>query len=103
MSGYPDPNYASMPSYPSDAGTSCENPKPGWYWEGGIFCNDVTINKNLQVLGNGTFGSMQVLDVSVTVGEIKYTQELFQNSYNGQYYYVLANALPKDFVPPAPN
>ena len=102
MSGYPDPNYASMPSYPSDAGTSCENPKPSWYWEGGTFCNDVTINGTLTVGTDAILNSLSVTNVSVNVGELTYSPYLFINNYDGHYYYILANQLPKGFVPPIP-
>ena len=94
MSGYPDPNYAPPDTYPSSVGESCENPKPAWFWKGGNFCEDVTIGGSL------TTSLLSVLADSVTVGGIQYQKTLFLNSYDGRYYYVLANKLPKDFVPP---
>ena len=45
MSGYPNPNYAPMPTYPSSVGESCDNPKPYWFWKGGTFCGDATRNE----------------------------------------------------------
>jgi hypothetical protein len=60
MSGYPDPNYGPLPDYPSDVGTSCQNPKPGWFWAGGTFCGDVTLNSNLSVAGLTTTSRLVV-------------------------------------------
>jgi len=60
VSGYPDPNYGPMPEYPSDLGTSCQKPKPGWFWDGGTFCNNVTINSNLTVAGTTTTSRLVV-------------------------------------------
>lgn len=51
MSGYPDPNYAPAPEYPSDAGLSCATPKPRWFYDGATFCDDVNIDGNLTVSG----------------------------------------------------
>jgi hypothetical protein len=94
MSGYPDPNYAPPDTYPSDVGTSCAKPKPRWFWEGGTFCKDVTI------LGPLTTSSLTVQLDSVTVGGSLYEKTLFQNPYDGRYYYVLAAKQPRNFVPP---
>jgi hypothetical protein len=51
MSSYPDPNYAPPPTYPSTEGESCADPKPNWFYGGGTFCDDVTIDANLSVAG----------------------------------------------------
>ena len=94
MSGYPDPNYAPPETYPSTVGESCENPKPYWFYKGATFCEDVTI------LGSLTTTTLTVQTDSVTVDGDQYEKTLFQNPYDGKFYYVLANKLPKDFVPP---
>lgn len=51
MSGYPDPNYGPLEEYPSNIGESCATPKPFWFYDGASFCNDVTINTDLSVMG----------------------------------------------------
>ena len=94
MSGYPDPNYAPPDTYPSTVGESCENPKPYWFYKGGTFCEDVTI------FGSLTTATLTVQEDSVTVGGDQYEKTLFRNPYDGRFYYVLANKLSKDFVPP---
>ena len=60
MSGYPDANYAPMPTYVTDVGESCANPCPYTYYDGGAFCSDVTINTNLSVVGEVAAGSLVV-------------------------------------------
>jgi YHS domain-containing protein len=96
MIGYPDPDYAGAPNYDVESGTGCGNAKPYAFWEGGTFCKDVTI------LGSLTTSSLEVDLEPVVVGDVQYEKTLFKNSYDGRYYYVLANKLPKDFVPPPP-
>lgn len=92
--GYPNANYSSAPEYPSDVGTGCGNPKPAWYWEGGTFCGNVTINQNLSVLQN-------IETTTLTIEGTPYTPTLFLNSFDGMFYKVLASApYPSDFVPP---
>lgn len=51
MNDYPDPNYGPLPGYPSNIGDSCATPKPRWFYDGAVFCNDVTINSDLSVSG----------------------------------------------------
>ena len=94
MSGYPNADYGGLPEYPSEVGTSCGNPKPAWYWEGGSFCNDVTIGGNLSVMGT-------VSTSKLVVSQTEFAPVLFLNPYDGLFYQVLASApYPSDFVPP---
>lgn len=93
MSGYPDANYAPMPSYPSSIGESCAKPCPYTYYDGGAFCSDVTINANLSVAGVVAAGSL-------LVGGTKFIPTLFVNPFDGLYYTVLASRQPSGFVPP---
>jgi hypothetical protein len=93
MTSYPDANYAPMPSYPSSIGDSCAKPCPYTFYDGGTFCSDVDINTNLSVAGSVAAGSL-------IVGGVSYKKTLFLNSFDGLYYYVLANKLPADFIPP---
>ena len=95
MSGYPDPNYAPLPTYPSDVGLSCDKPCPYTFYDGGTFCSDVTINTNLSVAGEVAAGSL-------IVGGTNFIPTLFLNHYDGHYYVVLANKKPDGFVPPTP-
>jgi hypothetical protein len=95
MSGYPDANYAPMPTYTSDVGLSCAKPCPYTYYDGGTFCSDVTINTNLSVAGEVAAGSL-------IVGGTNFIPTLFLNPYDDQYYTVLARKQPDEFVPPNP-
>jgi hypothetical protein len=88
MSGYPDPDYAPPDTYPSNMGESCENPKPAWFWRGGTFCTDVTIQGSLDT------GTLQVVTEPITVGGTSYSRTLFLNPADGLYYYVLASSAP---------
>jgi hypothetical protein len=85
MSNYPDPNYATTPTYPSNTGTDCSNPKPYWFYDGATFCNDVTIGNNLVT------NSFAVTSPTITVGDTEYQGVLFLNNYDGFYYTVLAS------------
>jgi len=60
MSGYPDANYAPMPTYTSDVGLSCAKPCPYTFYDGGTFCSDVIINTSLVVYGVTTTGKLVV-------------------------------------------
>ena len=96
MSGYPDPNYAATPVYPSDVGSSCSNPKPYWFYDGATFCNDVTIGNNLltenaTVNGNLVTNSFEVTSPTISIGNVEYQGVLFINNYDGLYYTVLAS------------
>ena len=84
MSGYPNPDYGPLDGYPSTVGESCDNPKPAWFWEGGTFCTDVNINRNLIVYGITTTDRL-------IVNGVEYTQHVFLNNADGKYYNVLAS------------
>ena len=97
MSGYPNPNYAPMPTYPSNVGESCDNPKPYWFWKGGTFCGDVNIKGTLDA-GSVIAETLSVTSEPIVVAGTSYSRVLFQNPFDGLFYYVLAAAAPE----PAP-
>jgi len=74
-------------------GANCGSPKPSFYYESAIFCKDVTVNVDLDVLGITSTKEL-------VVDEETYTRTLMLNQYDGRYYYVLAAKLPKTFIPP---
>jgi hypothetical protein len=92
MSGYPDANYAPAPEYPSTVGTSCQDPAPARFWEGGTFCTDVTI------IGNLNTGTLNVLTEPVTVAGTIYQRRLIVDLL-GNSWYVLAAAAPSPVLP----
>jgi len=92
MAGYPDPNYPPPDTYPSSVGESCKNAKPAWFWKGGTFCTDVTINGNLDV------GTVNILTEPVTVAGTSYQKTLIIDLL-GNSWYVLAAAAPASVVP----
>ena len=62
---YPDTTYQGVsvasqlgatfdptPDYSVESGTNCGNAKPYLFWDGGYFCNDVTVKTNLKVLND---------------------------------------------------
>ena len=89
-----NPSYSPGFLVPEDPlGDSCSSPKPSIYYESAIFCKDVTVTTDLDVLGVTRIKELEV------DGEA-YTKTLILNQYDGRYYYVLASKLPKTFVPP---
>lgn len=97
MSGYPDPNYGPLPNYGGGSGDSCANPKPYKFFNGGYFCDSITIGQSLTVLG-------RTLTEFLSVAGKEVSPKLFLNGYDGRYYYVLASEpLPREFIPPTPS
>ncbi len=92
MSGYPDPDYAAAPEYPSTIGSSCQDPAPARFWKGGVFCTDVTIIGNLEV------GTLNILTEPVTVAGTTYRKTLIVDLL-GNSWYVLAAAAPSSVLP----